>query len=139
MRHILFLLLAIFLTSNGAYCAHSYPEKYYQNEWCSRWKGLAEVKLPDKTRVDCITANYAVEFDFAHKWAEAIGQSLHYGKMTGKKPAIILILENEKDFKYYNRAKTITVDHGITLWYMKSPDYNTVFVQNLIPKNLPNF
>jgi hypothetical protein len=104
-----------------------YNEAFYQNEWCSRWNGKAEYQLPDKTRVDCLTKNYAVEFDFAKKWAEAVGQSIHYGQMTNRKPAIILIIEQPKDFVYYNRLKRICEEHGITLWYMKSPLYNDKF------------
>lgn len=84
-----------------------------------------EYKLSDKTRVDCITKNYAVEFDFAPKWAEAIGQSLYYGIMTNKKPAIVLILEKPSDFRYYNRVKKISNTLPITLWYVKSPNYNS--------------
>ncbi len=123
------LFLSIFfLFFNSACEAYSYPEKYYQSEWCSRWNGKQEFRLPDKTRVDCVTKNYAVEFDFARKWAEAVGQSLYYAKMTGKKAAIILILENEKDFKYYNRAKILADDNNIRLWYMKSPGYNTHYI-----------
>ncbi|MFH1027609.1 MAG: hypothetical protein V1791_06370 [Pseudomonadota bacterium] len=35
---------------------------------------------------------YAVEVEYAHKWAEAIGQSLYYSRMTGKKPGVVLIM-----------------------------------------------
>ena len=73
--------------------------------------------------MDCITKSYAVEFDFAPKWAEAVGQSLYYSKMTGKQAAIILILEKESDFKYFERAKTLADENNIRLWYMKSPEY----------------
>lgn len=118
------ILLALFLTSNVVFAAHDYPEKYYQNQWCSRWGGVQEFRLPDKTRVDCLTKNYATEFDFGPKWAEAIGQSLYYAKITGKKPAIILIIEKPSDFKYYTRANAIAQDLGIKLWYIKSPLYN---------------
>ncbi len=106
-----------------AEAAHSYPEKYYQNQWCSKWGGRAEYLLADKTRVDCLTKSYAVEFDFAPKWAEAVGQSLYYSKMTGKQAAIVLILEKESDFKYFARAKYLAEDNNIQLWYMKSPEY----------------
>ncbi len=34
---------------------------------------------------------------WAYKWAEAIGQSLYYAKMTGKKPAIALIMASPRD------------------------------------------
>jgi hypothetical protein len=38
-----------------------------------------------------------VEFDWAEKWAEAVGQSLHYARMTGKRPGIVLILREESE------------------------------------------
>ena len=39
---------------------------------------------------------YAVEFDFAEKWAEAVGQALYYALKTGKKPAVVLIMEDPR-------------------------------------------
>lgn len=122
MKQIVLLLMIMIITL-PCQAKRLYNEAYYQNTWCSRWNGIAEYKLSDKTRVDCLTKNYAVEFDFAKKWAEAVGQSIHYGQMTGKKPAIILIIEQPKDFVFYNRLKNICAEHGITLWYMKSPLY----------------
>lgn len=103
--------------------AHLFNEAYYQNTWAKQWNGVTEYKLSDGTRVDVLTDNYAVEFDFARKWAEAVGQSLHYGMMTGKTPAIVLILETSKDYVYLNRLKPLCQKYGITLWYMKSPNF----------------
>lgn len=123
MRRILSFLLFIFSLSQYALAAHTYPEKYYQNLWCSKWHGKQEVRLYDGTRIDCETTNYVVEFDFAVKWAESVGQSLHYARVTGKKPAIILIIENNGDFKYYHRVKPLCEKYSIALWYMKSPQF----------------
>lgn len=123
MFKLLFTVLLLFMPAQFALCAHPYPEKYYQNQWCTQWHGVQEYRLSDKTRIDCLTRNYATEFDFAPKWAEAIGQSLYYSKKTGKKPAIILIIEKPTDFKYYHRAKTLASDLKIALWYIKSPAY----------------
>ena len=39
---------------------------------------LQEYRFPDGTRADCISATHAIEVDFSEKWAEAIGQALHY-------------------------------------------------------------
>ena len=65
-----------------------------------------EYENSDYTRVDCLTKKHAVEFDFANKWTESIGQALHYGLMTGKKPMVILILDcPEKQMVYYNRGR----------------------------------
>lgn len=68
------------------------PEAYYRDKWCLEHKGRAEYGLLDNTRVDCLTDDYAVEFDFAPKWAEALGQSMHYAYMTGRKGAIALLI-----------------------------------------------
>ena len=121
MKRILFL--TILLTLTKCYAGRLYNETYYQNLWCNEQKGITEYKLSDYTRVDCLTETHAVEFDFAKKWAEAVGQSIHYGMMTDKTPAIVLIIEQSKDFIYYERLKPICAKLGIELWYMKSPNY----------------
>jgi len=84
--------------------ARLHPERFYQEIWCGEHGGIIEHILPDKTRVDCLLDDYAVEVDFASKWAESIGQSLFYAIMTGRIPGVLLIMENpEKDFKYLIR------------------------------------
>ena len=106
---------------NISQAKHAYPEKFYQENWCKENNGILEQQLVDGTRVDCLTKDYAVEFDFAPKWAEAIGQSLYYSGMTGKKAAINLIIEKKSDFKYYDRIKPLCESFGITLWYSEKP------------------
>lgn len=81
-----------------------------------------EVKLIDDTRIDCLTKTHAIEFDFAPKWAEAIGQSLHYSRMSGKIAGIVLIIEEKSDYKYYNKIKPLCEQYNITLWSMTPPD-----------------
>ena len=108
---------------SGVFAQHSNNERYYQNIWCKQNNGITEYILPDKTRVDCLTKEYAVEFDFAQKWAESVGQSLYYAKMTDKKPAIVLIMESDSDKKYYNRADLLAKTYNITLYSVKSKDY----------------
>ena len=117
-------LIAIFfimLSADFASAKHLYPEKFYQQKWCKDNKGILEYKLIDDTRVDCLTKDYAVEFDFAPKWAEAIGQSLHYARMTGKKAGINLIIEEPDDFKYYHKIEPLCKMYDITLWYSEKP------------------
>ena len=123
-----YLLLFLVLLIPLSVAAHEKNERYYQNIWCAENKGITEYILPDKTRVDCLTKNYAVEFDFASKWAESVGQSLYYAEMTGKKPAIVLIEESSNDEKYFQRAKTLSLLYNITLYKIKSEDY-----KNYIP------
>ncbi|HUH42776.1 MAG TPA: hypothetical protein VLZ29_06650 [Sulfurimonas sp.] len=81
-------------------------EKYYQSKMCQELGGKMEYILADKTRVDCLTNEYAIEVDFAQKWAEAIGQSLYYAHMTGKKPAIGFIV-GDGDERYIKRVKIV--------------------------------
>ena len=85
---------------------HRHNEASYQNVWCSMHNGIEEYENQDFTRVDCLTDKHAVEFDFANKWAESIGQALHYGIMTGKKPKIVLILDDPyKQMIYFKRIQ----------------------------------
>lgn len=97
-------------------------EKDYQTSWCEKHNGKTEVRLFDKTRIDCLTDSHAVEFDFAGKWGESIGQSLYYAAVVHKKPGIVLIIENkESDDKYLQRVKTVANKYNIKVWTM-SPD-----------------
>lgn len=66
-------------------------------------EGKVEISLPDNTRVDCLTKTHAIEFDYGYKWAEAIGQSLHYAMYTGRRAGIVLIL-SEKEQRFADRA-----------------------------------
>lgn len=93
-------------------------EKDYVNKYCN---GKIEYILPDKTRIDCLTDEYAIEFDYAKKWAESIGQSLYYAKKTRKKPAVAIILKKESDKKYLQRINY--VDKDITIFEIYSNDY----------------
>ena len=121
------ILTFIILNILESFASHLYKESYYQKKWCDSWHGVMEYRLSDDTRVDCSTKTYAVEFDFAPKWAESVGQSLYYAQETNKKPAIVLILEKDSDFKYFKRTKKLAQKYDIQLWYMKmlSENYQT--------------
>ena len=107
-RHTWVIFFVVLLFSGYALSSQKHPEKYYQDKWCKENNGKTEVVFSDGSRCDCLTDKYAVEVDFAPKWAEAIGQVLHYAALTGKKPKILLIQHNKKDQVYYDRLmKTI--------------------------------
>lgn len=119
----LFLALPAFAQPKN----HLYSEKDYQTAWSVTNGGSMEVILPDKARVDCVTKTHAIEFDFAQKWGEAIGQALYYGTALHKKPGIVLIMENPaKDQKYLKRVMAVANQHGITVWTI-TPSYVTKF------------
>ena len=106
---------------------HAHSESSYQHAYCSVNNGIEEYELHDKTRVDCLTDNYAIEFDFANKWAESIGQSLHYGLMTGKKPKVVLILDSkyyDKQMVYVERVKKIGQMYSIDVEYISDKILN---------------
>ncbi len=90
-------------------------EKDYQSEYC---KGEIEHRLPDRTRVDCLTDTHAIEYDWASKWAEAVGQSLYYAFQTNKKAGIVLIYKKPSDVRYYHRLMSV-IQHNkldIEVW-----------------------
>ena len=99
------IFLTILLTSTNCYAKHLFKESDYQTLWCNRKGGILEYELPDMSRVDCLLPDYAVEFDFAKKRDECLGQALRYAAYTDKKPACCLIIENKKDFKYYRQLR----------------------------------
>ena len=83
-------------------------ERYYQEKFAKEIGGQVEVVMKDGTRCDIRTATHAIEVDFARKWAEAIGQSLHYALHTGKSPAVALIVLSPSDNKYVERVRKIS-------------------------------
>ena len=99
-----------------AVSAHLYPEKHYQQIWCDEQKGVMEYRLDDGARVDCLTDEYAIEFDFAPKWAESIGQSLYYSEKTRRKPGVVLIMEHDSDQRFLSRINKIGDKYGIMIW-----------------------
>ncbi len=89
-------------------------EKYYQTKMCNKLDGIIEYRLPDRTRVDCLTDDYAIEVDWAKKWAEGIGQALYYAQMTGRDPAVGLII-GKGDERYLKRLKKVADEFDIKI------------------------
>ena len=113
MLSIFFLFMSI---DSKAY--DYYNEDFHVRAWCKN--GIVEYTNSDGTRTDCLTNSHAIEFDFGRKYAEAIGQSLHYRLKTGKRAGIVLIITKQTDLKYVYRVKSIIKAYNlpITLWTM---------------------
>ena len=110
------LILVLLVMASAATQAKKY-ERDYQAEWC-KGKGVTEYVLPDRTRVNCLTDTHAIEFDWASKWAEAIGQSLYYSFVTNKKAGIVIILKSEKDKRHLRKLYSV-IEHNnldIDVW-----------------------
>ena len=78
-----------------------------------------EVVLGDQSRVDILMEHYAVEIDWAPKWAESIGQSLYYALRTSRKPAVILLLEAGKHNTLYTTRALLVAGNlapKVTVW-----------------------
>lgn len=114
------------LFSMPAQAKHQYKEKEYQNYWCSLNNGAQEYVLPDQTRVDCLTDKYAIEVEFAPKWAESIGQSLYYASQTGRQAGIVLILEEPWQDVYFKRLQILAEKYNIMLWTMTKENLDKV-------------
>ena len=101
-------LIAMMLSLEG----RAEAESFYRDMWCAEWRGAPEVILYNATRVDCITEEFAVEVDWAPKWAESIGQALLYANLTGKAPAVLLITrDGEHRFlaRWHNAAEGLGI------------------------------
>jgi hypothetical protein len=93
-------------------------EADYQVQFCDKINGITEFILSDRSRVDCLTDDYAIEVDWAKKWAESIGQSLFYADMTNKKAGVALIV-GEKDKRYLKRINRIAKKVKIKVFIIK--------------------
>jgi hypothetical protein len=118
IRFISIFLLPLLLIACSS-STKKYHEVHYQTILCNELNGEMEYVLEDRTRVDCLTNQYAIEVDFAKKWAESIGQSLYYAHMTGKKPAVGLIMDDKKDKRYFKRLNLMAKEYGIKIFVIK--------------------
>lgn len=87
-------------------------EADYVNAYCN---GEQEHRLWDRTRIDCLIEEEAQEWDFGKKWHEAIGQALWYAMNTGKRAAIVLIVETNSDELGVMRAKRVISHYGLPI------------------------
>lgn len=110
-KNLIVYAVAILLTTASTLLSAE-TESYYQTKWCLEQSGQVETILFDRTRVDCITEQYAIEVDFAYKWAESIGQALYYASVTGKKPAVMLIVDHDEHRfvrRFHNATKGLDI------------------------------
>ncbi len=121
MKYFITLGIVLFFVGIATGCTEAkHKEKYYQTKLCNDLGGVMEQRLLDRTRVDCLTDEYAIEVDFAKKWAESVGQSLYYAEMTNKKPAVGLILYNtKKDERRLKRLDVLAQKYNIRIFKIK--------------------
>lgn len=93
-----------------------WTESDYRDHICGAAGWRMEQHMPNGTRADCVSETHAWEIDFAHKWAEALGQSLNYAAETGKTPGIILICKRGTEARCLTWA--LTLEQTIKRWQL---------------------
>jgi len=115
MKKILLLLLFVLLLFGAATCPNR--EIYFKNIFCKYVNGKLNVPLDDyKNTVDIVTDTFAIDVEFASKWATSIGHSLYASTILNKKPAILLITYKGYDGKYVDILMPIANKYNITVW-----------------------
>lgn len=116
----IFTLLLLFVSLTAF--SQKQREEYYQKLAAEHLQGKTEVVLDDRTRADIVTDTFAIEVDFAHKWAESIGQSLHYAHRLHKKAGIVLIADGRKDDRFIQILMSDAIELNITVWVIFTSD-----------------
>lgn len=96
-------LLLIFILLNSTSIVGqilNYSEKQIVDYIQSLIGGEREVTVKSG-RIDLVHNKVAFEIEWANKWKESIGQSLWYAQQSNNEPGIILLLRDEKDYKYF--------------------------------------
>ncbi|MBK9152081.1 MAG: hypothetical protein IPM26_14305 [Saprospiraceae bacterium] len=80
--------------------------------------------MVDNGRVDILTEEYAIEIEWAKNWKHSIGQAIWYGLQTNKTPGIVLLLENEKEYRNFIRLNTALnyagMEGKVKTWYLRT-------------------
>ena len=128
------LLIALFLLSlvPGEVASslqpggRDYIERDYYPTLAAKYNAVdtSRKALPNGTYCDLQTDTEAIEVDFSNKWAEAVGQSLSYSLSTGKKPAIILLIDVgqwHREARYIDRCRVVCEKYSIKLYQEQLP------------------
>lgn len=76
-----------------------------------------DVRLGNGAEADYLPANseYVYEIDPANHFHQGIGQALEYAFVTGRKPALILLVRTKRDERFVNRCKPVCEANNIKL------------------------
>ena len=74
--------------------------------WCEKHGGESQKRMPNGTWADCVTEEFAVEFDFGRgmKPYECAGQAFRYADLIGKRPLCVLIMATDISARQFLRA-----------------------------------
>jgi hypothetical protein len=88
--------------------------------WCAAEGGEREVILYGGGRADCVTADYAVEVEYAANWAEALGQALWYAVLAERRAGIVLLTRPDQ-YRFVVRLESTIQAHGldVRVWVVR--------------------
>ena len=110
-------MLAVLLFAAPALAGDKLDEKAQVQFLAEKYEAEVEVRLWDMTRVDLLSAEYAYEVDWAHNFAEGVGQAVYYGKITHRKPGLILLVKDlVKEQRFVYRASIACEAAGVELF-----------------------
>lgn len=97
-------------------CPSSDDEASWSDALEQRIGGVREAAV-EGGRADLLVGSFAVEVDRLEKWHEGVGQALHYGSVTGKQPALALILGSDagRPNETLRLVDRVCVEQGIRL------------------------
>lgn len=119
----------VIVSAPTAFAEEKRNELDYSQEWCDDNDGIAEYKLSDASRIDCLTENLAVEHDWAKggKPYECVGQALYYGAMSGRIPVCVLIRPDGQELSDFIRSTSRAIigggAGGVEVWCVNSKGY----------------
>lgn len=92
-------------------------EVYWSSHVAKEFGGQVEFRTYDGARIDILTPAYAIEVDWAKKWAEGVGQAAYYGCAVSRKPVLILLIKNRKaEIQYISRAMVAGAYANVDIW-----------------------
>jgi hypothetical protein len=82
-----------------------------------KYGGTPQVKMLDGTWCDLLTRTHAIEVEWAAKHYEAVGQAIHYGNQTGRRPGVILLVKDPaKEWRFIMRCAYSCGSRDIGFW-----------------------
>lgn len=85
--------------------------------FAEKYAAEPEAVLWDRTRVDLLSDTEAIEVEWAEKQYQAPGQAVWYGIVSGKPPAVLLLVKDAKaEAAHVYRCTAICAKLGIRLY-----------------------
>lgn len=119
------VLIALTLISLVPQFAIAETEREAYTRLAAKYHAVPDVRLSDGTIADMMSDTFVFECEWANKHWECIGQALHYAALTGKPPAIVLLVTGAaRERRSIAITKADCQREGITL-FLEPAEKNT--------------